>query len=119
MKSTGHEKVVFLFVQQLNAKLDRTKLKPFLVFGGAKKRESKSFHNEYKWQCSVASSSNAWMNEELRLRLCDQVLEQFTFKKCLLAWDSFEAHIADEVKRKLTTSKTESLIVPGDFTRYI
>ena len=59
------------------------------------------------------------MNEELRLRLCDQVLEQFTFKKCHLAWDSFEAHIADEVKRKLTTNKTDSLIVPDDFTRYI
>ena len=46
------------------------------------------------------------MNEELALRWCDEVLGQFTFQKRLLAWDSFEAHITDEVKRKLTTSKT-------------
>ena len=45
---------------------------------------------------------------------------QFTFQKRLLAWDSFEAHITDEVKRKLTTSKTESLIVPVVLmTKYI
>ena len=55
------------------------------------------------------------MNEELTLRWCDEVLGQ----KRLLAWDSFEAHITDEVKRKLTTSKTESLIVPRGCTKYI
>ena len=59
------------------------------------------------------------MNEELTLRWCDEVLGQFTFQKCLLAWDSFEAHITDEVKRKLTTSKTESLINPGGCTKCI
>ena len=116
MKSTGHEKVRVSVC--LAAKLDGTKLKPFIVFGAAK-RESKSVHGEYKRQCSVASSSNAWMNEELTLRWCDEVLGQFTFQKRLLAWDSFEAHITDEVKRKLTTSKTEPLIVPGGCTKYI
>ena len=79
----------------------------------------KSLHDQYKQQCSVASSSNAWMLEELTIRRCDEVLRQFTFQKRLLAWDSFEAHITDEVKRKLTTSKTESLIVPGGCTKYI
>ena len=33
-------------------------------------------------------------------------------------WYSFEAHITDEVERGLTTSKTESLIVPGGCTKY-
>ena len=117
MKSTGHRKVL-VSVCLIVAKLDETKLKPFIVFGAAK-RESKSVHGEYKRQCSVASSSNAWMNEELTLRWCDEVLGQFTFQKRLLAWDSFEAHITDEVKRKLTTSKTESLIAPGGCTKYI
>ena len=59
------------------------------------------------------------MNEELTLRWCDEVLGQFAFQKRLLAWDSFEAHITDVVKRKLTTSKTESLIVPGGCGKYI
>ena len=97
MKSTGHEKVHVSVC--LAANLDGTKLKLFTVFGAAK-RESKSLHDEYKRQCSVASSTNAWMNEELTLRWCDEVLGQFTFQKRLLAWDSFEAHITDEVKRK-------------------
>ena len=59
------------------------------------------------------------MNEELILRWCDEVLGQFLFQKCLLACDSFQAHITDEVKRKLNMSKTELLIVPGGFTKYI
>ena len=58
------------------------------------------------------------MNEELTIRWCDEVLGQFTFQKRLLAWHSFEAHITDEVERELTTSKTESLIVPGGCTKY-
>ena len=44
---------------------------------------------------------------------------QFAFQKRLLARDSFEAHITDEVKRKLTTSETEPLIVPGGCTKFI
>ena len=59
------------------------------------------------------------MNEELTLRWCDEVLGQFTFQKRLLAWDSSEAHITNKLKRKLTTSKTESLIVPGGCTKYM
>ena len=51
--------------------------------------------DEYKRQCSVASSSSAWMDEELTLRWCDEVLGQLTFQKGLLASDSFEAHITD------------------------
>ena len=96
MKSTRYEKVRVSVC--LAAKLDGTKLKPFIVFGAAK-RESKSLHGEYKRQCSVASSSNAWMNEELTLRWCDEVLGQFTFQKRLLAWNSLEAHITNEVKK--------------------
>ena len=43
---------------------DGTKLNPFIVFGGAK-RESKALNDEFKARCCVASSANAWMNEEL------------------------------------------------------
>ena len=60
----------------------------------------------------MSSSSNAWMNEELTLIWRDDVFGQFTSQKRPLAWDSFEASITNEVKRKLTTSKAESLIVP-------
>ena len=65
MKSTGQEKVRVSVC--LAAKLDGTKLKPFIVFGAAK-RESKLLYDEYKRPCSLASFSNAWMNEESTLR---------------------------------------------------
>ena len=55
LKATGHEKVrVSVW---LAAKGDGSKLEPFVVFAGAK-RENKTFHEEYKRQCSVASSTN-------------------------------------------------------------
>ena len=39
----------------LSAKADGTKLKPMIVFGGAK-RESKALNEEFKCRCVVASS---------------------------------------------------------------
>ena len=78
MKYIGHEKVCVSVC--LAAKFDGIKGKPFIVFGAAR-RESKSLHDEYKRQCSVASSSNAWMEEELTLRWCDEVPGQFTFTR--------------------------------------
>ena len=45
MKSTRYEKVRVSVC--LTAKLDGTKLKPFIIFGVAK-RESTSLHDEYK-----------------------------------------------------------------------
>ena len=45
MKSTGHEKVRVSVC--LEAKLDGTKLKQFILFGDAK-REPKSLYDEYK-----------------------------------------------------------------------
>ena len=46
-------------------------------------------------------------------------LDHLHSKNVFFAWDSFEAHITDQVKRKLTTSKTESLINPGGGTKCI
>ena len=116
MKSTGQEK--FCVFVCLAAKLDRIKLKSFIVFGAAK-REPKSLHDEYKPQCSVVSPSNAWMNGKLTLKWCDEGVGQLTYQQLVLACGSFEAYNTDEVKRKLTTSKSESLIVPGACTKYM
>ena len=116
MKTTGHEKVRVSVC--LTARADGTKCRPFIVFAGAK-RESKSLHEEFKQKCSVASSANGWMNEDLTLRWCDEILGQFSFQKRLLAWDSFEAHLTDPVKKKLKKAKFESVIIPGGCTKYI
>ena len=90
-----------------------------LLFLLVPKKESKSLHVEFKRRCSVASSANGWMNEELTLRWCDEVLGNFSSRKRLLAWDSYEVHMTDKIKRKLVNAKVESVIVPGGCTKYI
>ena len=67
----------------------------------------------------MASSANGWMNEDLTLRWCNEILGHFSFRKRLLAWDSFEAHLTDDVKKLLTKSKIESAIILGGYTKYI
>ena len=116
MKSTGHDKVRVSVC--LTGKGDGTKCKPFIVFADAR-RESKSLHEEFKRRCSMASSANGWMNEELTLRWCNEVIGNFLFRKRLLAWDSYEAHMTDKVKAKVVNAKVESVIVPGGYTKYI
>ena len=67
----------------------------------------------------MASSANGWMNEELTLCWSNEILGQFSFCKWLPAWDSYEAHLTDNVKNALTKSKIETMIVPGGYTKYI
>ena len=76
-KSTGNEKVKVSVC--LTAKADGTKLKPFIVFQGAK-REATALNEEFKNQCVVASSSNGLMKQELVLKFLRQVLECFPLK---------------------------------------
>ena len=89
MKSTGHDKARVSVC--LSGKADGSKCKPFILFKGAK-LESKSLHEEFKRKCFVASSANGWMNEELTLRWCNDILRQFSFRKRLLAWDSYTSN---------------------------
>ena len=62
LKTAGHERSKVSVC--LTAKADGIKLKPFIVFLGAK-RETKQLNEEYKNRCYVASSVNGWMNEDL------------------------------------------------------
>ena len=116
LNTTGHEKVRVSVC--LAAKCDGTKLKPFVVFAGAK-HESKALHEEYKRQCFIASSTNGWMNEELTLRWINEIVGTFAFNKRLLAWDFYEAHMTEDVKLHLKEINTESIIVPGGCTKHI
>ena len=115
-KLNGHDKVRVSV--SLTGKADGARLKLFIVFKGAT-QENKALHNEFHRQYSVASSANGWMNKELTLRWCNEILGQFFSHKLLLAWDSYEAHLTDNVKKALTKSKIETVIVPGGWTKYI
>ena len=113
LKATAHEKNRVSVC--LAAKADGTKLKPMIVFKGAK-REVAALHQEFKSQAYIASSSNAWMNTELTNQWVNYVLGSFAFNRRILAWDSYECHMEDSVIKSL---KVDTVIVPGGCTKYI
>ena len=56
------------------------------------------------------SSSNAWRNEELTTTHVETVLGKFSFARRLLAWDPFECHIMDSIKKLLKDNKMDSVL---------
>ena len=98
LKTTGHEKSKVSVC--LTAKADGTKLKPFIVFPGAKK-ETKQLNEEFKNKCYVVSPVNGWMNEDLTRDWVRGVSGKFSFTLRMLAWDSFKCHITDSIKQEL------------------
>ena len=110
LKSTGHEKARVSVC--LTARADWTKLKPFIVFKGAK-REVETLNQEFRGKCILASFENGWMNTPLTLERVQKVLGSFSFTQRLLAWDSYECHMEQTVSKDLKAKKIESLIIPG------
>ena len=102
----------------MTAKADGTKLKPFIVFPGAK-RETRQLNEEFKNKSYVASSVNGWMNEDLTHDWVQGVLGKFSFTCQMLAWDSFKCHITDGIKQELPHAKIDPVIVPSGCTKYI
>ena len=43
----------------------------------------------------------------------------FSLKKRLLAWDTFEAHMTEPVKKLLKQMKTDGALIPGGRTKHI
>ena len=116
MKTTGHEKVLVSVC--LAARADGRKLKPLIVFRGAK-REVKTLNEQFKQKCIISTSSNAWTNEELTLVWVKQILGTFSFNRRLLAWDAFSCHLMSTVKEELSKIAVDQVIVPGGCTKYI
>ena len=116
LKSTGNVKVRVSVC--LTAKAGGTKMNPFIVFKGAK-RESAVLNDRFKGRCVVTSSSNGWMNQELVLSYLRKILGMFTFQKSLLAWDTFEAHVTEAVKKLLKEMKVDDALIPGGCAKYI
>ena len=80
------------------------------MFGGAQ-RESQSLDEEFKLRYSLASSANVWMNKELTLQWCDEVV----------SWDENLTKLRKSQKKKSkeNLSMQKLKIVPGGCTRYI
>ena len=89
------------------------KLKPFIVFKGAKGEMSK-LNEEFRGKCIVASSENGWKNATLTRKWVQKV---FSLYKRILAWD--ECHMEEPIVKDLKAKKIESLISPGGCTKYV
>ena len=59
------------------------------------------------------------MNEELITVCVKQVLGAFSLKRQLLAWNSYECHVIDTVRKDLTEMNVNSVIIPRGCTKYI
>ena len=116
MKSTGHEKSRVSVC--LTAKGDGVKLKPFIVFKGAK-RDVEALNKEFHGKCVVASSENGWMNTPLTNNWVEKVLGSFSFRQRFLAWDTYECHLEESVTTSLRKKKIDVALIPGGCTRYI
>ena len=114
LKTTGQGKSRVSVV--LAAKADGTKLKPMVVFKGAK-REVAALNQEFKGRAVVATSANAWMDSELTIVWINSVLGSFSFNRRLLAWDSYNATL--KIPLLKTSKKIDRVIVPGGCTKYI
>ena len=102
IKTTGHVKVrVFVC---LTAKAHGTKLKPAVVFKGAKRKVA-ALKQEFQHRAVIATSANAWMNTEITEVWVNSVLGEFLFNRRLLAWDSFKCHIEDSITDSLKSEK--------------
>ena len=102
----------------LTGKANGSKFKLFIVLKEAK-RQREFLHKEFKRKCSMATFTNGWMNERLTLRWCTEVLRKFSFRKRLLAWDSYEAHLPDHTRKSITNSKIETIFILGGCTKYV
>ena len=109
LKSTGHEKARVSVC--LTARADGTKLKPFIVFKGAK-REVAILNQEFRGKCILASSENGWMNTPLTLEWVQKVLGSFSFNQRLLAWDSYECTWNKPLVKILKPKKSSRLSFP-------
>lgn len=103
LKTTGQEKSRVSVV--LAAKAEGTKLKPMVVFKGAK-REVAALNQEFKGRAVVATSANAWMDSKLTIVWINSVLGSFSFNRRLLAWDSYECHIEDTITEDVKENRS-------------
>ena len=93
----------------LAAKADGTKLQPFIVFKAAK-RDIKALDEEFKNQCFVQTPGNAWLNEKLTMTWVKRVVGAFSLNRPLIAWDSYECHTTDALKKELNEMKVDQVI---------
>ena len=94
-------------------------MKPFIVFKRAK-RDVHEIAKELRNKCIIASSCNGWMNNDLTHNYVNSVHGSLSFKRRLLAWDTYECLlVVSSLFHSLRSKKIDVAVVPGGCARYI
>ena len=93
-------------------------MKSFIVFKGAK-RAAEALNKEFQRNCIVASSENGLMITDLTKQWTERILGRLSFRRRLLAWDTYHCHLEESVENSLEKKKVDVALVPGGYTRYI
>ena len=94
---------------------DGTKLPPYVVF----KRKTLPKDLVLPRGIHVRAQAKGWMDESLVKDWLNSVWTKvggLLRKRNLLVWDSFRAHLSDNVKRVLKNSRTDVAVIPGGMT---
>ena len=116
LKTTGHEKSKVTVT--LATRENGDKLKPYIVFPGHKRKVQNLFQKFKKDPviencCCVESTINGLINENTTIDWVESVLKTFTFgNRRLFAWDSFRAHLVQNIKELLNKGKINPVVIP-------
>ena len=92
---------------------DGTKLPPKVIFKGVRPLRDLVVPNSLR----VSFNKKAWMDESGMKEWIRQCLPRTcNHEQSLLVWDSFRAHLTDEVKAALKRRKIDVAVIPGGLT---
>ena len=90
-------------------------LKPMVVFKGKTARSLKTVTQ--RSDIAIVHQKKAWMDSCLMLKWIKEVLLKHTKKQhCLLVFDSFKAHLTDDVLQALERANASVVVLPGGCT---
>lgn len=81
---------------------DGTKLPPYVVF----KRKTLPKNLNFPKEVVVRCQAKGWMDKQLVQ----------DWRKSMLVWDSFRAHLSKPVRSTLRSINTECVVIPGGMT---
>ena len=114
VKTTGHEKTHFTVV--LACMADGSRLKPMIIF----KRKTLPKGAKFNPGVIVRAHIKGWMDEagvqEWLKHVWNVRSGALLWKRAMLVWDQFRAHLTDTVKESARQLKTDLCVIPGGLT---
>jgi hypothetical protein len=115
VSSAGHSKLRITAL--LTASSSGVKYRPYVLLN--RKRQIREINDRFGRQLCIVWAGKIWMDDSLTASYLQQVIGPQHFSKKLPIWVSYRCHISKETKRKLTSLKVLSAVVPGGCTKFI